>query len=150
MDTSKLLITPDFDATVDVDPEFERLNRLFENAETPEIAEKAKADLAEYQEAKGERPRVTIGYLPTGKVMEVSCWKHPEEEQAQYKSIVDQYREICRHGVRGWNLKPMKFEIKDKMAGDRCLDVLQMRSWLIPVGAAILDYNRLNEDQKKS
>ena len=101
--------------------------------------------------AKMTAIRVALARLP--RVTEDA----PEADRLNaIEPMFEAYREICRWGIKGWNIDdPMPMEDDSvrgrsvQVAADGVVEAIEERGWLASVATAILEYNTLDDASKK-
>jgi len=150
-------------ATESVDPELlrmeqeiERYRAVAEDAEDDETAEKfttlvsdMNAPMLEYQEAEGDKPQVEIGYIPAALMTRIrhrviSLSKVEDiGEVLEAQAMLD--RDVIKEGVKGWNLK-----LEDGTTAPIDTETVERFGWLSALARAIMKYNTLTDEEKKS
>lgn len=169
------ILVPDFDATIEIDPELVRLEWELEitplettgSGGVSESARQAAQKRLDEYKADPVSTRLIIGYLPAEKMTEIKfkSWEAYQIQDVggafkveQARAIDEVNRLICLWGVRGWkdmqgpDGKPFPFEGCKPLfgnAGPRDMRVIDHMGWLVPVAKCIWRYNTLDESKKK-
>lgn len=107
-----------------------------------------------------------IGYIKPAKLtaLRVRLARLPKaadenDEKAKLdlvEPLFDVYRDLCRWGLRGWNLTDPwpteKEEVRGRevqVAAEAVVEAIEERGWLQDLASAILEFNTLQDDSKK-
>ncbi len=186
------LLIPDLTDTITVDPELLRmrsevdylesgLDGLKEKAkaekgkaakELTEAAKdlaknikQAKAEIKEYEKAKGRKPSITLGYMPASKATSLRNQVIGGSDTKAFRDKADNIaassRDVLAWAVKGWSLHgkggPVKFKsaretvcgFEFTKAAPAAVSILERQGWLRVLNMAAWEFNNVSEAEKK-
>lgn len=134
--------------------------------------------LDEYLASKDARMMIRVGYIKPAKFVELKFRLAGAQEKAQAErkieaaageasgiakwavvteALLDVYRDICKHGLKGWNLKEPAWVTEVavirgrnvEVAHEQVIEAIEQIGWLPALALKVLEYNTLSEDSKK-